>query len=623
MPLRCVSGCLLLAVSMTTTMACMVTVDTDLGRVRGVKTDKVQMYRKIPYATPPVGELRWKPPQPVKAWKPEVFDATGPHVACPQVKCEAHIRLFCPSTVSEDCLHLNVFTPLHATPCSGLPVLFFIHGGNFMYLSGTSPAFDSSEISHKGNVIVVTINYRLGALGFLVTGKGPDDARGNYGILDQRLAMKWVKSNIRSFGGDPDRVTIFGQSAGAQSVLMHFLSERSSAYYNSAILQSAAPYQVYPTHQEAVALAKDFAKDIGCPVHNLTCMRGMSALAVAESAYNTKDVTGSYWPHIDGIEITGQTEDVVKSGNFARKPSILGFSREESVWAVYEWTNGPVNMLTYFLMIAWKFPRHLFQVLSLYPPIGRCSDRQDKREGAVRLCTDLFYGCPTRHIARALVSGGNNDTYVYLFDTQLSALSDWGEPEVCRGRPCHGAELPFLFPSALPTEITAEEIGLSDTVINYWANFAWYADPNQQHPTNPPNQQHPINQPNQEHPINPPNQHHPTKPLSQHHPTKPQSPKQTSKTKENKEQDKLGDHNDNKSEKKLLHFISERSNSRLRKQSSPVRGTPEAVEWPRYSEGSGWAYMHFQKPTRSVVRNFREKYCDYWDKLGYHVIISV
>ena len=214
-------------------------VKTDSGYISGTNENGLQIYRGIPYAAPPAGDLRWKPPGPVQPW--EGIKETKVFLpACPQPIAADPSSGDTPANMSEDCLYLNVWTPAHSAD-DKLPVMVFIHGGAFGQGAGSLPMYDSTALAQKG-VVVVTPNYRLGALGFLahpqLANESPYNTSGNYGLLDQIAAMQWVQRNIGAFGGDPSQVTVFGESAGATSILVHLVSPASTGLYRQAIVES-------------------------------------------------------------------------------------------------------------------------------------------------------------------------------------------------------------------------------------------------------------------------------------------------------------------------------------------------------------------------------------------------
>lgn len=211
----------------------------DSGPINGVQEGGVWVYKGIPYAAPPVGELRWKEPQPAEPWK-EVRPCTEFGPACPQPSSDDQGGFMAVGETSEDCLYLNVWSPAE-TPGERLPVMVWIHGGAFRTGAGSQAVYDGVNLAEK-DVVVVTINYRLGPLGFfahpLLTEESPNGSSGNYGLLDQVAALEWVERNIASFGGDPDNVTVFGESAGAMSICDLMASPLAEGLFDRAIVQS-------------------------------------------------------------------------------------------------------------------------------------------------------------------------------------------------------------------------------------------------------------------------------------------------------------------------------------------------------------------------------------------------
>src|ERR1700737_2420959 len=235
-------------------------VAVDGGVIRGAAASGGYVFRGIPYAAAPTGDLRWRPPAPPAAWR-GVRDATQFGASCPQVPSS-----FSAAPYDENCLFLNVYTKsLHANEGDGLPVVVWIHGGG--YTQGDGRGFDGMKLAQNG-VVVVTINYRLGALGFLAhpaLASQPGGPAGNYGLMDQQAALRWVQRNIRRLGGDPENVTIAGQSAGALSVLAHLISPGSRGLFDKTIVQSGSfePQQQSPA--PAAAFGQAFATNAGSP----------------------------------------------------------------------------------------------------------------------------------------------------------------------------------------------------------------------------------------------------------------------------------------------------------------------------------------------------------------------
>lgn len=315
-------------------------VQTASGAVEGYEDDGVHSYRGIPYAAPPEGELRWKPPTAVAPWS-DTLSATEAPSPCPQ---ELFGGLAAPGFMpSEDCLYLNIDTPAEGRR---LPVMVWIHGGAFTLGEGlqTDGGTSGDRIARETRSIVVSMNYRLGQLGFLahsaLTAESADDTSGNYGLMDQVAALDWVRENIEGFGGDPDNVTIFGESAGAFSVCSHLASPKSAGLFAKAILQSGSCERPWATLAAAEAQGDAFATDLGCDSAQdvLACMRGKSAdevLAALPPApnfgFSAGDETyGSWYPILDGDFFTEQPSESFASGNFNQVPTILGFTKEEA-----------------------------------------------------------------------------------------------------------------------------------------------------------------------------------------------------------------------------------------------------------------------------------------------------
>src|ERR1700737_2907104 len=246
-------------------------VTVDSGAPRGAAVSGGYVFKGVPYAAAPTGNLRWRPPAPPAAWQ-GVRDATQFGASCPQVPSS-----FSKGPYDENCLFLNVYTPsLHGDEGDGRPVLVWIHGGG--YTQGDGRGFDGTKLAQEG-VVVVTINYRLGALGFLAhpaLASDPGGPAGNYGLMDQQAALRWVQRNIRRLGGDPENVTIAGQSAGALSVLAHLISPGSRGLFDKTIVQSGSfePQQQSPA--PAAAFGQAFATNAGCANQSAACLRGLA-----------------------------------------------------------------------------------------------------------------------------------------------------------------------------------------------------------------------------------------------------------------------------------------------------------------------------------------------------------
>ncbi|XP_071396674.1 crystal protein, partial [Centroberyx affinis] len=361
------------------------------GVIKGITVDKAHIFYGIPYADPPVGAYRWKPPRPVSPW-PGVHDASFPRAACMQ-GCSGPISDECPRMVSEDCLYLNIFVPLDVNLSSPLkrplPVMVWIHGGDFIAGSASKPLYDGRFISNFTHTVVINMEYRLGAFGFLVSGKKPQtSATGNYGILDQQAALLWVQRNIAMFGGDPSKVTIFGESAGAQSVSLHLMIQSSKPLFRQAVFQSL-PFSIpLKTRHDALKLGKDFSKQANCSVSDIVCLLSLSPQAVlaAQMKSSSKivnpfrflEVFETWGPYIDGELIKEQAVTAFQKGHWQKeKPVLLGTTSEEGVIFVYGVFTKPVSAVECTVYTTAIFKQHALRVLHKYLPLYKDADRRD------------------------------------------------------------------------------------------------------------------------------------------------------------------------------------------------------------------------------------------------------
>jgi para-nitrobenzyl esterase len=296
-------------------------VKTENGAVRGVSNSGVYSFLGLPYAAPPIGRLRWQPPQEAPHWN-GVRDATDFAASCPQQE-----GLFTPPPVlSEDCLYLNVYTPKLTDRTRGRPVLVWIHGGG-LALDGAR-SYDPTQLAAEGTV-VVTINYRLGVLGFLAhpaLASRPGGPAGNYGLMDQQKALRWVRDNIGEFGGNPDNVTIAGQSAGGLSVLAHLVSQGSRGLFQRAIVQSGTFALAQQSLADAEAFGQAFAASpaVGCADQTAQCLRSRSVDTLVAN-FPTFAIPGV----VDGKVLTESIGTALAAGRFARVPILNGSNHDE------------------------------------------------------------------------------------------------------------------------------------------------------------------------------------------------------------------------------------------------------------------------------------------------------
>jgi para-nitrobenzyl esterase len=456
-------------------------VKTASGTVRGVKNGDVAAFKGIPYAAPPVGEFRWRPPQPVKPWK-DVRDASKDCADCPQ-------RAWPGSTTvqSEDCLFLNVWAPVNATNKSKLPVMVWIHGGGFTGGSGSGPGSAGDAFAKQG-VILTTINYRLGRLGHFahpaLSKENPEEFKGSYAYMDQIAALKWIKDNIASFGGDPNNVTIFGFSAGGVSVHSLLTIPSAKGLFHKAIGESSGG-------RDGVLTGRPISKDNADPLYTVSAetiginfarkhkiqSTDASALAKLRSLSVEQIVDGGQeadstglriysGPILDGKLVVETAESAYKAGRQPKVPLIIGNCSAEIGGAFVS------NAKTKEDLFA-SFGEFEAEAKSAYDPDGNKSFD----EVITKFNTDWVWGEPARFTARAFATK-RAPAYLYQFGYVPTAMR-----ERARFGAGHGSEVSFVFNNlnarwGNPGEATAEEKELAMIMNTYWANFAKTGNPN-------------------------------------------------------------------------------------------------------------------------------------------------
>jgi carboxylesterase type B len=450
------------------------------GQVCGITVpvadQRVSAYLGIPFAETTAGGNRWKPPVPKAAWS-GVVPATTYGQICPQNQ-----QLEGSPDQSEDCLSINVWTPT-ANPTAKRPVLVFIHGGAFVIGSSTDvlrgrPIYDGSYLASQHDIVVVNMNYRLGALGFL---GGVAGLKGNFGFMDQQLALEWVRDNIAAFGGDPTRVTISGESAGAMSVGLHLLSAPKSApLFRAAIMQSNPLGLPYKNLSEAQRIGEMYLVASGCwfKLNPLNCLRGKSTAELLKAQTSPLLLVptlefGLYslvtWaPVVDGEVITAAPLTALANGGLT-KPILIGTNAEEATPFLAGGRN-PIKALGYQTALTTLFgSQNSSQVLTAYP----FSANGDNRRQLTDVANDYFFACPTRFLARA------SKAPVYLYEyTHGPSVSLWPEVPACNGKACHGDELPFAFNTINETAYTSDERRLAQNMTAYWGRFVKAQNPN-------------------------------------------------------------------------------------------------------------------------------------------------
>lgn len=444
------------------------TVKTAQGKVQGksINNGKVRAFLGLPYAAPPVGALRWKAPEPAATWK-GVRDATSYGAHCYQGRIYSDM-VFQDAGPSEDCLYLNVFTPAGARGKSKLPVMFWIHGGGYSGGSASEPRHNGDFLPTKG-VVLVTINYRLGVLGFLAT---PDlageagGAAGNYGLLDMVAALRWVKANIAKFGGDQGNVTIFGESAGSFAVSTLMASPLAQGLFQKAIGESGAAFtHLLSTDRLADREKRDGAWVASLGANSLADLSAMPAEAVIEAG--RKPRSPAFSPVIDGRLLTEPVADTYAQGKQAHVPLLAGWNRDEN--------SAMANDMTADKWKAWAaehFGERAPEFLQLYPGD---TDEQAARS-AIDYGSDAFIAFGTWKWIEAQRKTGDAPVYRYHFELPAPPSKfhlGWFA--------FHSDDIEYVFgnldtrPGA---EWRPEDRELSDRMMTYWTNFARSGDPN-------------------------------------------------------------------------------------------------------------------------------------------------
>lgn len=445
------------------------------GQVQGANLGSTCAFLGIPYGAPTAGNNRWRPPQPPSPWT-TVLNATGTPV--PPVGCPALSVGPTPSFVGdEDCLKLNVWVrnPLPGVPA---PVLVWLHTGAFIATSGNFAGHRGPNFALATGVVVVSPNYRLGPFGFLahdaLAAEDADGSTGNYGLLDQQAALRWVRDNIAQFGGDPDNVTIAGTSAGGQSVGLQLVSPGSDGLFHRAVVQSAYPTSRWRSTEEARIQGDDLAASLGCT--DLACLRSaprnMVLTALSQGAQQVAEpANATFWePSIDGIVIPDQPRLLFASGTFHRVPTIVGFNRDEG-WGAFITRSFPsVDLDVYEDWVSNEFGPYAPDVLGLYADVAA----QSPVEAMARVVGDAQFVCEGRRLARAIEATGTA-TFLYSYEHEIDALS--------LDHVIHGVEGNILFgnnySAPLPSyTLTDVDRALHAAMAGYWGRFATTGNPN-------------------------------------------------------------------------------------------------------------------------------------------------
>lgn len=437
------------------------------GPARGVRTkDGLCVFRGLPYAEPPTGQRRWKPPMPKANWQ-EIRDAAAPGFACVQpARRAASIYDGDMPPTDEDCLSLDIWAPEDA---SGLPVFVWIHGGSFIWGAGSEPVYDGAMLARRG-MVVVSINYRLGVFGYLahpeLGAESPDGVSGNYGQLDQIEALRWIRRNIAAVGGDPENITIAGESAGAFSVMCLMATPSARGLFARAIAQSAymvsMPSLTERRYGEEPAEEKgsQLGRALGAP--DLASLRALDAQDIADRALQAGFLP---IPTVDGHVLPEQLVEAFDRGAQAPVPLLTGFTSGEVRSLRFLMPPLPVSPEDYEVAIRNRYGDLAGQYLALYPA-------GDMDEAALATLRDALYTWTSVKMAKAQQRLGA-PTHIYCFDHPYPAA------QAADLHAFHGSEMPYIFGTmdrtpprwpAIPA--TAAEAALSNAMGEYWSSFA-------------------------------------------------------------------------------------------------------------------------------------------------------
>jgi len=439
-------------------------VKTELGIVEGTIEDSLRVFKGIPFAAPPVGDLRWKTPQTASPWDtvlmatkyaPAAFQGGNP-----------------PSGKSEDCLYLNIWTPAKSIN-EKIPVLVWIYGGGFSFGSTSDPVHNGEPLARKG-VVLVSIAYRVGQIGFLahpeLSAENPDGVSGNYGLLDQIAALQWIRDNIASFGGDPEKITIFGESAGGISVSMLCASPLTKGLIHGAISQSGGSFgptrpttypgenmkTLYQAEQEGI----EYVKRVG--VSSISEMRKIEADKLPLGMG-----MGGAWPIVDGYVIPDDQFKLYEQGNYNDVPVLIGYNSDEGL--SFSPGREPQD---FKLNVERRFGPFASALIEVYP-VGENTVPRSARN----LMRDAAFGWHTWSWARLQSGTGKSEVFLYYFDQHPEHPE--GSPQFDHGTP-HGVDVPYVFMHIDPSNPNTgkSDLEISELMGTYWTNFAKYGNPN-------------------------------------------------------------------------------------------------------------------------------------------------
>lgn len=463
-------------------------IQTNSGSVQGTVTSwmgvTARAWLGIPYGQAPIDDLRFQAPLAAEPWE-DTLNATVAGAGCQQ-QCSLPPGL-CPPVISEDCLFLNVFAPM-STPSEPRPVMVFIHGGNFRQGSGSTGMYDGTVFVNTSEVILVTMNYRLGALGFFFNA----NSTANNGMLDQQLAMQWVQTNIAAFGGNPQQVTIFGQSAGGTSIGCHLQNEVSLGLFQQAIIESIPLGIPVRGPADAEALNALFAKALNCAIDDIACLQAASVDDIFVAQKTAAAGLGPDWHHL--LEIAQPWEPTLQQSSFpialpltqffqqypGKIPLMMGTTSQEAYVFIYEAINTTMGIVKAAAIETVVFGLTNLPGLESRWPLHVLTDN---RPPLSDVAGDELFLCAARNATDGIVaSAPEMPLYLYLFDhVSTDGSHGWGpDYPICWTHVCHGSEVPYVFGSAEAggSTFSPDELALSAAMTTYWTNFATTGNPN-------------------------------------------------------------------------------------------------------------------------------------------------
>jgi para-nitrobenzyl esterase len=450
-------------------------VSTSSGAVQGVDRGASCAFLGVPYAAPPI---RWKPPQPAAPWAPATLNAVTAPPNCPGFSAATG-----QPQGSEDCLRVIIWTP-DPIPSAPAPVIVWLHPGAFVAASANLAAANGQKFVEQTGAIVVAANYRLGPFGFLahsaLTAEDPAyPSSGNYGLLDQRAALAWVRTHISAFGGDSNSVTLAGSSSGALSAGLHLVSPGSTGLFDRAILQSGTPTFRFKTTAEAGEQGDSFAAALGCSASPdvLACLRSktrdqvLRALPIdADQILEGRRV--QWGPVVDGVEIPDQPRQLFESGVFHRVPVIVGTNRDEGWPFVDRSFSNELTSEQYTALLETEFGAESGAVAAMYQGLG------SPKATLAAIVGDVEFVCEARRVARAIERTGT-PVYQYSFDYEVDPIA--------QDRVNHGLEVNLLFGNNFgpPSNYMLNDADLTmfRRMAGYWARFAASGNPNSEDET--------------------------------------------------------------------------------------------------------------------------------------------